>query len=203
MTAKTPGMTKRGSRVEGGGNGTAAAEAGRESPARKSAEAGGEEEGAPVLNEILRHVHYLTSQAEEAQKREREPRMEESDVPAGAAEAPESDIEKPPVPEAPIGAPAEIARALSIQRADFGKWVEMQRRGRRRWLGFAIAAGFPAALVLGVLVQLQFEAIPPHDPTGGWRGHVWENYGQRIVDCAFDAKSRDTAVDCPLVVRWP
>ena len=170
---------------------------------QESAEAGGEGEGAPALDEILRRVRYLTDQVEEAQKREREPPMEESDMPAGAAEARESDIEKPPVPEAPVGAAAEIARALGIQRADFGKWVEMQRRGKRRWLGLAIAAGFPAALMLGVLVQLQFEAIPPHDPTGGWRGHVWESYGHRIVDCAVHAKSRDTAVECPLVVRWP
>ena len=149
---------------------------------QESAEAGGENEGPPALDEILRRVRYLTDQVEEARRRERE-----------------SPKDEPPR----AGAAAEIARALSIQRADFGKWVEMQRRGKRRWLGLAIAAGFPAALVLGVLVQLQFEAIPSHDPTGGWRGHVWENYGQRIVDCAVDARSRDTEVDCPLVVRWP
>ena len=135
-------------------------------------------EGAPALDEILRHVRYLTGQVEEASKREREPPKEESDAPA---------------PEVPVGAAAEFARALSIQRADFGKWVEMQRRAGRRWVSLALAAGFPAALMLGVLVQLQFEAIPPHDPTGGWRGHVWESYGHRIVDCAVDAKSRDTA----------
>ena len=117
---------------------------------QRSAEAGGEDEGAPALDEILRRVRYLTDQVEEARRREREsPR----DEPPGLA-----------------GASAEIGRALSIQRADFGKWVEMQRRGKRRWLGLAIAAGFPAALMLGVLVQLHFEAIPPHDPTGGWRG---------------------------------
>ena len=146
---------------------------------QESAEGGGEGEGTPALDEILRHVRYLTSRVEVGQKPERGPPREESH------------------------AAAEIARALSIQRADFGKWVEMQRRGKRRWLGLAIAAGFPAALMLGVLVQLQFEAIPPHDPTGGWRGHVWESYGHRIVDCAVDAKSRDTAVECRLVVRWP
>ena len=151
--------------------------------ARKPTEPVGEGERVPALDEILRRVRYLTGRIEETAKRETEPPKDEAHVPAGAA--------------------AETARALDIQRADFGKWVEMQRRGRRRWAGLAIAAGFPAALMLGVLVQLQFQAIPPHDPTGGWRGHVWENYGRTIVDCAVEAMRTNAEVDCPLVVRRP
>ena len=207
MTADNPGMTKRSSRVQGGGNGEAeatdATEAGTESPARHPAEAGVEGERPAALDEILRHLRQLTGRVEGTPKRETESPKEESRLPAGAAGVRESGNVQPPVSNAPVGAAAEIARALNIQRADFGKWVEMQRRARCRWAGLAIAAGLPAALMLGVLVQLQFQVIPLHDPTGGWRGHVWENYGRRIVDCAVEAMATNAEVDCPLVVRRP
>ena len=87
--------------------------------------------------------------------------------------------------------------------ADFGRWVELERLGRRRWWALAIAAGFPAFLLLGLLVEQQFQVIPLHDLTGGWRGHVWEQYGQTIVDCAVEAMRTDAEIDCPLVVRRP
>ena len=171
--------------------------------ARKPAEAEGGGDGVPALDEILRHVRHLTSRVEEASSRGREPPKDESDVPGGAGKARGGDIEKSPVPEAPVGAGAETARALGIQRADFGTWVEMQRRGRRRWMGLAVAAGFPAMLLLGVLVQVQFEAIPPHDPSRGWSGWIWETHGRAIVGCALEAIRTDAVVDCPLVVRRP
>ncbi|MCY4430063.1 MAG: hypothetical protein OXC11_06670 [Rhodospirillales bacterium] len=189
---------------EGGPAGTEAKEqATGADTAGNSTEAGSAGEEAPALDEILRHVRYLTSQVEEASKREREPAKEESDVPAGAVEARESGMVKTPVPGALVGAASEIARALGIQRADFGEWVNMQRRGRRRWLGLAVAAGFPAMLLLGVLVQLQFEAIPPHDPSRGWSGWIWETHGRAIVGCAVEAIRTNAEVDCPLVVRRP
>ena len=104
------------------------------------------------------------------------------------------------------GAPAmaaELTQALRTFRADFGRWVEGERRGRRRWASLAIAAGFPALLMLGVLLEQQFQVIPLHDPTGGWRGHIWDNYGRAIVDCAAEAMRTDAEVNCPLVVRRP
>ena len=70
-------------------------------------------------------------------------------------------------------------------------------------MALAIAAGFPAALLLGVLVEQQFQVIPIHDPTGGWRGHVWDNYGRAVVDCVAEAMRTDAEVDCSLVVRRP
>ncbi len=63
----------------------------------------------------------------------------------------------------------------------------MRRTEGRRWAALAIAAGFPAALMLGVLVEQQFQVVPIHDPTGGWRGHVWDNYGHAVVDCVAEA----------------
>ena len=97
----------------------------------------------------------------------------------------------------------ELAEGLRVCRADFGRWVAGERRSRRRWVALAIAAGFPAALLLGVLVEQQFQVIPVHDPTGGWRGHVWDYYGRAVVDCVVEAMRTDAEVDCPLVVRRP
>ena len=97
----------------------------------------------------------------------------------------------------------ELAEGLRACRGDFGRWVAGERRSRRRWVALAIAAGFPAALLLGVLVEQQFQVVPLHDPTGGWRGHVWDNYGRTVVDCVAEAMRTDAEVDCPLVVRRP
>ena len=87
--------------------------------------------------------------------------------------------------------------------ADFYRWIETDRR-LRRWLSLAaMAVAAPAALLLGLLVQHQFEAIPLHDPSKGWSGWIWETHGRAIVDCARHAIRTDAEVDCPLVVRRP
>ena len=102
-----------------------------------------------------------------------------------------------------IEAAAKLTRELRTYRRDLERSVEEGRRIRRRWAGLAMAAGFPAALLLGVLIEQQFQVIPLHDPTGGWRGHIWEQYGRTIIDCATEAMRTDAEVDCPLVVRRP
>ena len=89
------------------------------------------------------------------------------------------------------------------QMADFYRWVETDRRRRRRWSLAALAAAAPAALLLGLLVQHQFQPIPLHDPSGGWSGWIWETHGRAIVDCAVDAMRTNAEVDCSLVVRRP
>ena len=91
----------------------------------------------------------------------------------------------------------------AVQMADFYRWIETDRLWRRRWSIAAMAAAAPAALLLGVLVQHQFEAIPFHDPSKGWSGWIWETHGRAIVDCARRAIRTDAAVDCPLTVRRP
>ena len=101
------------------------------------------------------------------------------------------------------GEAAPAADGAPVHEADFYRWVETDRRRRRRWSGLALAAAAPAALLLGLLVQQQFQVIPLHDPTGGWRGHVWERYGRTVVDCAAEAMRTNAEVDCPLVVRRP
>ena len=105
--------------------------------------------------------------------------------------------------EAAAEGAAKLLARIGTHAADFGRWVELERRGRGRWWALAIAAGFPAFLLLGLLAEQQFQVIPLHDPTGGWRGHVWEHYGRTVVDCAVEAMRIDAEVDCPLVVRRP
>ncbi|MDE0409059.1 MAG: hypothetical protein OXN81_14505 [Alphaproteobacteria bacterium] len=101
------------------------------------------------------------------------------------------------------GDAAPAADGVPVHAADFYRWIETDRRRQRRWSRLALAAAAPAALLLGLLVQQQFQLIPLHDPTGGWRGHVWEQYGRTIVDCAAEAMRTDAEIDCPLVVRRP
>ncbi|MDE0388008.1 MAG: hypothetical protein OXI75_04850, partial [Rhodospirillales bacterium] len=98
--------------------------------------------------------------------------------------------------------PSPSDGAVSVTAAQLG-WVAGERRTRRRWAIFAMAAGFPAALLLGILIEQQFQVIPQRDTTGGWRSHVWDNYGVTIVACAVEARTTDGEVNCPLVVRKP
>ena len=112
-------------------------------------------------------------------------------------------LERPSEAGAGSEAAAKLLERIGIHAADFGRGVELERRGRRRWWALATAAGFPAFLLLGLLVEQQFQVVPLHDPTGGWRGHVWEQYGRTIVDCAVEAMRTDAEVECPLVVRRP
>ena len=92
---------------------------------------------------------------------------------------------------------------VRVQTGDFHRWVESDRFRRRRWTAIAVAAAAPVALLLGILVEQQFQVIPLNDSTGGWRSHVWENYGRAIVDCVVEARRVDGEVNCTLVVRRP
>lgn len=127
---------------------------------------------------------------------------EPASAPAGAGEKTSVRAEGG-TPERPGNRAGEAIDALRTFRADFGRWVDGQRRSRRRWAAIAMAAGFPAMLLLGLLVERQFQVIPLHDPTNGWGAHIWEMHGRTIVDCTIEAMRTDTEVNCPLVVRRP
>ena len=104
--------------------------------------------------------------------------------------------------DAAMSAAAELAAALRTFKADFVRWAENERRSRRRRADLAMAVGFPACLLLGLLVEMQFQVIiPMHDPTRGWGEHIWNTYGEIIVDCEREAMRTNGEVDCPLVVR--
>ena len=125
------------------------------------------------------------------------------------AEAPGGDaagMEAPPEPprdeahepwEAAMSATAELKAVLLTFKADFVRWARSERRGRRRRAGLMMAAGFPACLLLGLLIQVQFEVIPPHDPTRGWGKHIQDTYGRTIAECELEAVLTDSEIDCP------
>ena len=194
--------------------------AGTEAPSDRQPEHGAEPGSkVPAPDEILRVVRYVSALVEEGEKRAQGPPTAEAEVAPASAEALREDVAEsrgsadgsegagtggqPRGQGKANGSAAELTEALRTSRADFGRWVEGERRGRRRWAGLAMAAGFPAALMLGVLVEQQFQVIPLHDPTKGWGGHIWEMYGRTIVDCALEAMRTDAEVNCRLVVRRP
>ena len=112
-------------------------------------------------------------------------------------------LETDPDYKAAVDAAVGLSGELGSCRADLGRWVEEDRRWQRRWKTAAMAAAVPAALLLGVLVEQQFQVIPLHDPSGGWSGWIWETHGHAIVDCAAEAMPTDAEVECPLAVRRP
>ena len=100
-----------------------------------------------------------------------------------------------------MGAAAELTAAIRTFKSDFVRWAANERRSRRRRAGLAMAVGFPACLLLGLLVEMQFQVIPLHDPTRGWGEHIRDTYGETIVDCELEAMRTNGDVDCRLLVR--
>ena len=190
----------------------------------RDAKAGGD---TPEPDETLRVAHHLVGLLQEGGRLTREPLTAAPEDESRPAEKPGDEGECEAPPEGPAAAPAgeageaaagavgkaseqdragvaaEAIQALRTFRADFGRWVESERRSRRRWAGLAMAAGFPAALMLGALVEQQFQIVSLHDPTDGWGSRVWERYGWTVVECIREAMRTEAEVNCPLVVRWP
>ena len=97
----------------------------------------------------------------------------------------------------------QLEDVLRVHIADFDRWREVNRRS---WKWLAIAGASLAVLVLvgfGVLVEQQFQIVGVEDPTGGWRDHVWDNYGRALVECASEAMRRDGEVSCAVTVHKP
>ena len=227
MTAKNPKMTKRGNSAEDGGAGeTDAAEGSKTVPneaskqvAKGSADSvGGEGEVTTEAAPSEPPGQAANGSADPADGKT-EVRADKAGSDGGdRAEGPgwtEGSIERLLSTIDAVSSDAAESRSMlerltrgtgervRVQTGDFHRWVENDRLRRRRWTAVAAAAAAPAALLLGILIEQQFQVIPLNDSTGGWRGHVWENYGRAIVDCAVEARRVDGEVDCPLVVRRP
>ena len=191
---------KEGTAEESGDGGAGKAANAAASRAAEGGQSAGKSDTAQVLDQILSVARHISGMLEETGRRSRGLPEENAQEPA---ETPGKGDGKGPDDEAPAGPEADLCEALRIQRADFGRWLEEDRRTRRRWKAAAIAAAVPAALLLGVLVQKEFQPIPPHDPSKGWSEWIWETHGRAIVDCAVEAIRTDAEVDCELVVRRP
>ena len=78
--------------------------------------------------------------------------------------------------------------------------VKRRRRSRRFWLGLAGAAllGLLACIGAGVWLQSEYGPLPAHDPTGGWRDGIWNDYGPAIRDCILEAIKTGRTVSCPI-----
>ena len=155
---------------------------------------------AEALDEVLRVVRYVSSLVEEGMKREPGPSKAEWEKLVRSLERLGG---TDPDYVGAVRAAAELSEGLGTHRADFDRWAKAERRWGRRLAALAMAVCLPAFLLLGVLVEQQFQVIPLHDPTGGWSGHIWDNYGRAVVDCVSEAMRTDAEVNCPLVVRRP
>ena len=134
--------------------------------------------------------------------------VEPAEAPGGGAAGmkapPESPRDEAHEPwEAAMSATAELKAVLLTFKADFVRWARNEKRDRRRREGFAVAAGFPACLLLGLLIQVQFEVIPSHDPTSGWGKHIQDTYGRTIAECELEAMLTKSEVECLLTVGRP
>ncbi len=203
MTAKTPGLKKRVSGVEGGGTARGEGNGGSEAAARECSAQPADERPDWVEAEAEERDRETPSDGGERQKgagwtdKSIEQLLNTIDAVSSDAAETRSMVERL------TGAGGQGAEGERVQAGDFHRWVERDRLRRRRWTAVAAALAAPAALLLGLLVQQQFQVIPLHDPTKGWGGHIWEMYGRTIVDCALEAMRTDSEVDCPLTVRRP
>ena len=130
--------------------------------------------------------------------------VEPAEAPGGGAAGMQARPEpSPDEAPGPIDAAAELKAVLLTFKADFVRWARNERRGRKRRAGLMMAAGFPAFLLLGLLIQVQFEVIPSHDPTSGWGKHIRDTYGRTIGNCEIEAMLTKSEVDCLLTVGRP
>ena len=93
-----------------------------------------------------------------------------------------------------------LEEAIVDYTADLRRAASHERR-RWTWPGLALAVAVPAFFLLGVLIEQQFTIIPLDDPTGGWRGYIWDNYGNQVADCARQATKTNRVVKCSFDVH--
>ena len=104
----------------------------------------------------------------------------------------------PPPKDDGKAAAAELEKRIRTFAADFDRWRELQRNDNRRLLAVAGSAAAICLLLLGLFLQAQTGILPRHDPTNGWKDHVWKKYGAEIVDCELESRRAGKAARCEL-----
>ena len=94
-----------------------------------------------------------------------------------------------------------LEEAIADYTADLRRAASHGRRRRWTWPGLGLAVAVPAFFLLGVLIEQKFTIIPLDDPTGGWRGYIWDNYGNQVADCARQATKTNGVVKCSFDVH--
>ena len=97
----------------------------------------------------------------------------------------------------------QVADSLRIYTADFHRWRELHGPPWKWLTVAAVAVAVPVLFGFGVLIEQQFQIVAIEDPTGGWRDHVWDNYGRKLVDCITEATRTDGEVSCSIIVSKP
>ena len=80
--------------------------------------------------------------------------------------------------------------------------VVLKRRRHSTRFRLSIAGGALLGLLVcigaGVWLQSKYGPLPAHDPTGGWRDHIWEEFGSTLKDCIVNMRETAGPVDCRL-----
>ena len=92
----------------------------------------------------------------------------------------------------------DLDAALRLHVADFHRARAIERRVFHRFAILTALISAPALIILGVLLQQQFDVLPIPDATGGWRDWVWDRYGSQITDCVI--RSRTAGEECPVSI---
>lgn len=105
---------------------------------------------------------------------------------------------------APEKGGGELLERLSAEVRAYTADTNMGRGFSRplRWAALsALSVAAPALLLAGTFVGQQWQVLPLKDGTGGWRGHVWEHYGDEIVGCVKRAYGDGSSSECVVDVR--
>ena len=95
----------------------------------------------------------------------------------------------------------DTARRKALKEAS-QEWTRI-----RRWtvpaLAIALVLAAPLFVFAGALGQSEFGIIEPYDETLGWKGAVWERYGEQVRDCMLKSWRSNQVIECSFNVRHP
>ena len=95
----------------------------------------------------------------------------------------------------------DTARGKALEEAR-QEWTRI-----RRWtlpaLAIALVLAAPLFVFAGALGQSEFGIIEPYDETLGWKGAVWDRYGEQVRDCMLKSWRSNQVIECSFNVRHP